>query len=116
MPLEIIGRRLQSVVNVERAHLARPARGAGREQRGRIGAAAEADRQRQRRREGGDGLVEGPAHWSTLALRAFPPSGSEPSFGRPCECLMAQLCLARVLANLDPMEKPVRCPATILFM
>src|SRR5436190_17502220 len=24
------------------------------------------------------------AHWAPLALRAFPPSGSEPSFGRPC--------------------------------
>ena len=51
MVRESIGRSLQTVVHVDGLHLAGPTLGTSEQQRGGIGAAAQAHRQRQRRNE-----------------------------------------------------------------
>ena len=57
--LEVVGRRLQAVVHMPGLHLPRPARRAGQQQRGGIGAAAQGHRQRQRGRLGREGVHGG---------------------------------------------------------
>lgn len=64
--LEIIGLLLQAVVNVERMHLLGPALGTGRQQRGGIGAATEANGERQRWRSAASA-------WSRLWLMGEAP-------------------------------------------
>jgi hypothetical protein len=62
MRLKSIGRILQAVVNVHRPHLPRPAAGAGQEQGGRVGTAAEGHCKRKARAEISQGLFEGLRH------------------------------------------------------
>ena len=43
-------------------------------------------------------------HWAPSALRAFPPSGSEPSFGRPCGGLIG--VPSRCALRYSPLGRP----------
>ncbi len=65
--LEAVGRGLQTVVHMDGPHLAWPARGAGQQQGGGVGAAAQAHGQRQRGRKGAQRGVEGLGHGSAPA-------------------------------------------------
>lgn len=62
MPLEIIGRSLQTMVNVNRMNLTRPFFSAGQQQRGGISAATECHRERQAWSEGSNGVGQRRRH------------------------------------------------------
>ena len=60
--LEVVGCRLQSMVNVHRPHLPRPALGTGQQQSGRVGTTTEGHHKRKARAEISQGLFEGQRH------------------------------------------------------
>ena len=75
VPLEIVGRNLQAMVYVKGMHLARPALGAGQQQRRGVRPAAEGHSQRKPGRESLHGGIETLGHGADARTKHNGPAG-----------------------------------------